>query len=217
MLHKFLFLGLFFFIVFSLACGALDGKPNVSVSAGVNDPAELNRICSERSQKIDEWERHEKRKVEENFASGESGLLGGMVKYEHIEEDASEWRSQLRENCDAKREELYPDDPPWGTSTPESEVGWCMESWGEKRLDAVKDANGDLYPVIRLHDQREWNVPGKPIAMSSCGVSIYAKLDGEEDIPWAGYLYHPDTNQRIWVSIVSKDGKYRWLEGWMSP
>ena len=95
-------------------------------------------------------------------------------------------------------------------SAPKAEVGWCQDGWSEETLTAVKDAYGDVYRVVRL-DVEMMDTAGA-VSHSSCGVLVRAKLKGEVDGPWAGYVQHPVTGEHIRASRGLR-GSYRWLEG----
>ena len=92
-----------------LACNGLGGSPNTSAPRGVDEVVEFWEACEEREDAIDDWEEREMRKLEEDFADGYRTLMGSMVKYELIEEDADTFREELMDNCRAKADKDFPD------------------------------------------------------------------------------------------------------------
>ena len=92
-----------------LACNGLGSSPNTSAPGGVDEVVEFWEACEEREDAIDDWEEREMRKLEEDFADGDRTLMGSMVKYELIEEDADAYREELMDNCRARADEDFPD------------------------------------------------------------------------------------------------------------
>ena len=90
-----------------LSCDAtsnlVSGKPDTSAPRATNDINAFWEACDEREQSIDDWERDEERKIEDEWIDGERGLLQSGAKLERAKEDARAMRRELRSNCEAAR------------------------------------------------------------------------------------------------------------------
>lgn len=199
-------------LLLTISCGAVSGvvsgKPNTSAPRTSDNYNTFWQACDERRGKIDSWEQDELFKVEDEWIDGERGLLQSGVKIERIEEEADNMRRELKNNCEAAGPTW---EPPF--EAPKVEEGHCVDPWGEETLTAVKDAYGDVYRVIRLDTEvRDTAGPG----FSSCGVSVYAKLEEDVSGMWAGHVYNYETGEPIRASRGLTKG-FRFLEGWVRP
>lgn len=128
-------------LLVGLSCDAasnlVSGKPNTSAPRAANDIA-FWLACDERRQGIDDWERDEERKIEDEWIDGERGFLQSGAKLERIREDARAMRRELQSNCEAASRQWEPHDfsddqegEPFPTVTPcrERERGqpYCMQ------------------------------------------------------------------------------------------
>ena len=97
-------LPLLFFVplLFLLACDAVMAHPNTSAPR-TRDLGEYTRACDERRDAIDDWERKQERKVEDEWIEGRRGLLQTGVKARRIGEEAQSMRQELRDNCEANK------------------------------------------------------------------------------------------------------------------
>ncbi len=113
----------------SAASGVVSGKPNTSAPRSSNDYTTFWQACDERRGKIDNWERDEMLKVEDEWIDGKRGIWQSATKIERIEEEADDMRSELANNCKAVG-------PTWGPpfSAIAVERGWCVDGWGGETL-----------------------------------------------------------------------------------
>ena len=63
-------------------------------------------------------------------------------------------------------------------------------------LKQVRDANGDLFPVVKA----DTGLTLLGLDLVFCGVSIEARLGGERSFNYAGFVYHPETGEPIEAS-----------------
>lgn len=199
-------------LLLAISCDAVSGgisnKPNSSAPRASDDYDTFWQTCNERRSKIDDWERDEILKVEDEWIDGKRRMLQSAAKVERIEDEADDMRSELSDNCKAAGPTWEP--PPWVLSI---EQGHCVDGWGEKTLTAVKDAHGDVYRVVRLDTEvKDTAGPG----FSSCGVPVRAKLEEDVRGMWAGHVYHYETREPIRASRGLREG-FRFLEGWVRP
>ena len=93
----------------STACSEL-GKPSTAAPRAKN-VIELVEGCQERHEKIDQWERGQKRQAEDEWIDGQRGWLQSAVKYERIEREAIDMHGELGANCQEKHEDFPLDGP----------------------------------------------------------------------------------------------------------
>ena len=87
--------------------------------------------------------------------------------------------------------------------------GKCHHRETGEVLTKVRDADGDLFSVKKIS-----NFPGPTGPFDACGVSVEAKLVEEGGFFIAGYVYHPDTGERLAVYSAEKGlrlvGHHEW-------
>ncbi len=71
--------------------------------------------------------------------------------------------------------------------------GSCYHGATGEELKQVRDANGDLFSVSK-HDTG-LTMLGQDLVF--CAISKDAKLGGEGGFGYSGYVYHPETGERI--------------------
>lgn len=99
-------------IPFLVACGSVSGltggKPSTS-APGASEPNEHYALCAERADAIDDWERRQARKIEDEWIDQKRGLLQSGAKFQRVQEEAREMRLDLQDNCnDAYMEKWGP-------------------------------------------------------------------------------------------------------------
>ena len=102
---------------FILACDAVSGtvpfgKPGTSAPS-TSDPDDFRRACDKKLEAIVEWERKQKRKLEDEWMDGKRGIWQSTAKVERVEEEARAMRNELQTNCFEKapsRSGKLPDD-----------------------------------------------------------------------------------------------------------
>ena len=107
-MHRTITAAAFLLLLLSLlACGVLpSGKPNPSAPRGAGE-GELGEVCQETRQEIDEWEREERRKLEDDIVEGKVTLLGVAIMAERIEEEANEMTDELSDVCGDEYDRRY--------------------------------------------------------------------------------------------------------------
>ena len=168
----------------------------------------FGRRAATRESAIDEWEKKEGDKLAERWADGKITLLRVAIEAEKIEEKANAMRDELRDNCRMRANQ----DSEQRTSR--GDAAGCVNARSGETLEVVKDAAGDLFPVVGLDSQS--GDPARPGSVSSCGVSVYAEIEKDESGMWAGYVRQHPKGERVRVSIYAPDG-HRRLEGWVRP
>ena len=190
--------------------------------------------CQEKHDKIDEWERREQKRLQDEMASGKMRLNYWSLRYE-VESNAENMRRSLDTNCqtradkeeantrkkgvaegtrEAKREARQPTVQP--VYSIDSMTRGCLSNDGSKEVMVVKDANGDLHPAIGI----KVTLLAEAIVVNFCAVPAVAVFDGPEGFDVAGYVYHDGTGERIPVSKNSstlRGERYHHLNGWASP
>ena len=84
-----------------VSCEALGGNPNTSAPSASNE-TEFWNACQERQSAIDDWEKREERKIEDDFADGNLTGAGVFFKVNRVAEDAEAMREELQANCQQK-------------------------------------------------------------------------------------------------------------------
>ena len=76
--------------------------------------------------------------------------------------------------------------------------GKCHHRDTGEVLTQIEDANGDLFSVEKMS-----NLPSLTGTYDGCGVPVEAKID-EGSLLIPGYVYHPDTGERLVVYSAEK-------------
>ena len=210
----------FLLIIFSLFLLGCDfatlplGKPSTSAPRNTSDIVAFWEACEERERKIDEWEERENEKLEDAWIEGDRGLLQTGAKALKVEEEAEEMRRELMENC-RKADTSLNVPPNLLDRLGPTEKGSCVDNRGEEILEAIRDADGVVFPTYRLSVGLTDSYGSG--SKSSCGVSIRARPQKAPDGAWAGHVWAHPSGDWVRVSNATKDGEFRWLEGWVRP
>ena len=89
-----------------VSCEALGGNPNTSAPSASNE-TEFWNACQERQSAIDDWEKREDRKIEDDLADGKITFGGAFIKTGRVDEDAEAMREELLVNCQQKAYEEF--------------------------------------------------------------------------------------------------------------